>query len=247
MKDQLLKLLGWQVTTKFGDPLVMDRWRWIKSRLKHGPLRTFDAGCGNGCFSFAAAAAGNIVVGGSYDAAPLKKASYRSDLFGFKDVHFEQIDLRELSSHARRLGKFDQIICTECIEHIFEDERLVRDLAELLKPGGQLLLTTPHSDHKPLRFEELSKYEDGGHVRWGYTEDRLNEIFEKAGLDVVEVSLFSGWISQSLTSLMRGKHERIAWMITYPLRIFQIFDGPLTHILTYPWFAIGVVASKPLD
>jgi SAM-dependent methyltransferase len=244
MKEQTLKLLGWRMTTRFGDPLVMDRWRWLKPRLKHGAVRTFDAGCGNGCFTFAAAAAGNTVLGGSYDAAPLEKAAQRARLFGFDKVLFEQIDLRELPKHAGRLGQFDQIICTECIEHISNDEKLVQDLADLLKPGGQLLLTTPHELHRPLRHEKLLDHEDGGHVRWGYSEQRLREICRTAGLEVTDVDFTSGWVSQWLTNLMRVRQERVAWLVTYPLRCLQILDRCINRVIRYPWFGIGIVAIK---
>jgi len=244
MKAKALQFLGWPMTLRFGDPLVMDRWRWLRSRLQHGPLRTFDAGCGNGCFSFAAAAAGNSVLGGSYDSDPLAKARERATLFGLDNVQFEQIDLRELPAHADRLGKFDQIICTECIEHVMNDEKLVKDLAVLLKPSGRLLLTTPHADHSALRHEKLTDKEDGGHVRWGYTEQRLREICQTAGLEVVDVDFTSGWISQKLTNLMRVKNERLAWVLTYPLRAAQVFDRLVNKVVRYPWFGIGIVAVK---
>ena len=78
----ILKGIGWPVTLRFGDPLVMDRWRWLKPRLASGGVRTFDAGCGNGCFSFAAAARGGEVIAGSYDDAPIAKAVSRAQLFG---------------------------------------------------------------------------------------------------------------------------------------------------------------------
>jgi SAM-dependent methyltransferase len=245
MKQQILKLLGWRVTARFGDPLVMDRWRWLKPRLKHGALRTFDAGCGNGCFSFAAAAAGNEVLGGSYDVDPLAKARERARLFGLSNVQFEQIDLRELPNHAERLGFFDQIICTECIEHILNDDKLVKDLASLLKPSGRLLLTTPHADHLPLRHEKLTDKEDGGHVRWGYTEQRLRDLCNAAGLEVIDVDFTSGWISQQLTNLMRVKNERLAWVAIFPLRVAQLADRAVNRIFHYPWFGIGIVAVKP--
>jgi SAM-dependent methyltransferase len=244
MKNKLLKILGWPVTLRFGDPLVMDRWRWLKPRLKHGGIRTFDAGCGNGCFSFAAAAAGNDVVGGSFDRESLEKAQSRARLFGFDKVRFQQIDLRELPMHAERLGQFDQVICTECIEHVLNDERMVIDLAAILKPGGRLLLTTPHADHRALRHEKVTDKEDGGHVRWGYSEKRLREICGAAGLRVVDVDHTSGWISQKLTDLMRVKNEKLAWMLTYPLRCAQLCDRPVNRWVRYPWFGIGIVAEK---
>lgn len=244
MNELILKAMGWPITVRFGDPLVMDRWRWLRTRLASGRVRTFDAGCGNGCFSFAAAARGNQVVAGSYDADPISKAASRARLFGLNNVEFIAIDLRELDRRAGELGLFDQIICTECIEHIEDDTKLVRDLAACLKAGGRLLLTTPEASHRALRHESLSEKEDGGHVRWGYTEERLRELFAAAGLQVQEVSYTSGWITQQLTNLMRVKQERLAWTLTYPLRAFQLVDRLSNAVIRYPWFGIGIVGQK---
>jgi len=244
IKTALIKSLGWPITLRFGDPLVMDRWRWLNPRLARGSLRTFDAGCGNGCFSFAAAAGGNEVVAASYDEAPLEKARMRARLFGLSKIKFLTVDLCELDKMAQELGQFDQIICTECIEHIHDDEKLVFDLARMLNPGGRLLLTTPEATHRSLRYEERLLTEIGGHVRWGYTETRLREIFSAAQLSVEEVSYTSGWVSQQLTNLMRRENERLAWALTFPLRAFQAIDRLSNKAFKYPWFGIGVVGRK---
>jgi len=151
----------------------------------------------------------------------------------------------KLDQKAEGLGLFDQIICTECIEHIQEDQKLVTDLAKVLAPRWQLLLTTPHEAHRPLRHEKLSETEDGGHVRWGYSEEGAGDL-RSAWLRVTDVAYTSGWISQQLTNLMRVKQgEQLAWMITFPLRCLQWVDRPLNGLFRYPWFGIGIVAEKP--
>jgi hypothetical protein len=62
MSDTLLKVFGWRALLIHGDPCVLDRWLWLRRHLHRGPLRTFDAGCGNGAFSIYAALAGNRVA-----------------------------------------------------------------------------------------------------------------------------------------------------------------------------------------
>jgi SAM-dependent methyltransferase len=238
------RLIGWPILLRYGDPLVMDRWRWLKPRLLPGPIKTFDAGCGNGCFSFAAAARGNEVIAGSFDEASIRKASDRARNFGVHNIKFIEVDLRELGAVAEKLPKFDQIICTECVEHILDDARLLRDLASMLVPGGRLLLTTPTSNHKPLRHEALSATEDGGHVRWGYTAQRLQELCQQANMQIIETSYTSGILSQKLTNLMRVKQEKLAWGLTFPLRLLQVVDRPVNQVAGYPWFGIGIVATK---
>jgi len=39
---------------------------------------------------------------------------------------------------------FDTVVILEVIEHVPDERRLLKELARVLKPGGRLLLTTPH-------------------------------------------------------------------------------------------------------
>jgi hypothetical protein len=78
MTDPLIRILGWRAMFIQGDPMVYDRLRWLRRHLRPGPLRTLDAGCGNGAFSLYAARIGNEAVGVSFDAANNRKAIARA-------------------------------------------------------------------------------------------------------------------------------------------------------------------------
>ena len=54
----------------------------------------------------------------------------------------------------------------------------------------------------------------------------------------------SGWITQKLTNLMRVKRERLAWALTYPLRVVQVVDRVSNSVIGYPWFGVGIVGIK---
>ena len=54
---------------------------------------------------------------------------------------FEICDVRELDQHEFYRGQFHVVLCTENIEHIIDDFRLMRAMAACLRPGGRLLLT----------------------------------------------------------------------------------------------------------
>lgn len=250
MNNILIRLIGWKATVLHGDPTVFDRWRWLKRYLSGGSLRTLDVGCGSGVFTMYAAKIGNEAVGISLDERNTQVAGVRARILCIPNVQFIQADLRDLGKFADRLGKFDQIICFETIEHIRNDKKLIAGLSNLLKPGGRLLLTTPFKNHKPLLGEKLSECENGDHIRhirWGYTHDEIGELFDENGLDTLTKEYISGFVSQQLTNLMRvlsKTNAMIAWVIIFLLRILQIFDSLLTRLIGYPYLSIGVVGMK---
>jgi SAM-dependent methyltransferase len=68
-----------------------------------------------------------------------------------------------------KAGIFDHTICSEVLEHIADDRKALQELARVLKPSGQLIITFPHrkfyftyDDHfvKHLRRYELSEMEE---------------------------------------------------------------------------------------
>ncbi len=254
MENALVRVLGWRATILHGDPTVADRWEWVKAHLKQGPVWTLEAGCGTGAFSLFAARQGNFTVGLSFNERNNHTAAERAKILKLTNVQFRQVDLRYLDEVAPSLGKFDQVICLETIEHLLEDQKLVTQLAALLKEGGQLLLTTPFKWHHPLIGEHPDReyrasVEDGGHVRFGYTEREVRTLCETAGLRVRQVDFLSGYLSQTLYSWICKLDQRmphsLAWAITFPLRILRKLDKAVTKRMGYPALSLAVIADKP--
>lgn len=243
----ILKLVGWKGMLFYGDPCFFDRWKWLQRHLLLGQLRTFDAGCDGGIFTIYASKIGNKSIGLSFDRKDINKARVRAQILGVNNVEFIEADLRDLHLLSHRLGLFDQIICLEVIEHILNDKKLIRDLSNLLRPGGKLLLTTPFKYYKHMVGDKISEVEDGGHIRWGYTPEELKDMFNEWGLDIYVQEYLSGYISQQLTNLMTvidKVNEDLARVIVFPLRLFQVFDRPVTKLLQYPFLCVAVVGVK---
>lgn len=231
----------------YGDPCHFDRWRWLKKHLLPGPLKTLDAGCGSGAFTLYAAKRGNEALGLSFDHQNNEIARGRAEILKIPTAHFLWADLRKLDEIAEGLGPFDQIICCEVIEHIQNDKKLIGDLTSLLKPGGRLLLTTPFKYYQRLVGDQLSRQEDGGHVRWGYTHEEMVDLLNEHGFDVVTQEYVSGWVSQQLTNvlrILRFLHPSVAWLLVLPWRIFQLLDPFFTKMTGNPFLCIGMVAIK---
>jgi 2-polyprenyl-3-methyl-5-hydroxy-6-metoxy-1,4-benzoquinol methylase len=245
--DLTARTMGW-LPGMLADPVLFLRWRWLHRDGLRG-VRTLDAGCGSGWFAIYMASLGNQVTGISFDETANSAAERRAKMLGATNAQFVLGDLRELDQFGETLGKFDQIVCFETIEHIRDDAKLVRDLTARLNPGGQLMLTTPSDDHPPLIGEEVSATEDGGHVKFGYSLQELRELFMAAGLRVVDEGRLGGWVVQKLFNATYRLVPVVGWrpavVLTLVLRPLQVLDGPLTRLLGYPELCVRIMAELP--
>ena len=250
MENILVKLIGYSATVLHGDTAVFDRYRWLKKHLLSGHLATLDAGCGSGAFTMYAAKIGNQALGVSFNERNNKAATERAKILNIYNVSFIYGDLRKLDEMFGALGKFDQIICFETIEHILNDKKLIKDFFALLNPKGKLFLTAPYKFYKPLYGDgkdKISTYEDGGHVRYGYTHEEMADLLKKSGFEIEALEYITGYLSQQLINLQRILAElnpKLAWLAVFPLRIFQFLDPIISRIIAYPSLSIGIVAAK---
>jgi SAM-dependent methyltransferase len=246
-RDGLIRLIGWRAAVLHADPLTFDRWLWLRRHLRGGAIRTLDAGCGSGPFTFYAAALGNEAVGISFDERNNQVARSRAMMIHQPRATFITADLRDLDKLRGELGQFDQIICLETIEHILDDAGLVRNLAALLREGGRLLLTTPFKDHPGRLGDRLSETEDGGHVRHGYTLAELRKLLGGVGLEIA----WEGYVGAVTTQLITHVHRRfcgfnwfVAWLVILPLRISRVLEPMISRLTAQPLYSVAVVAEK---
>lgn len=248
MVNFLIKLFGFLPLIFFGDSAVFDRFLWLRKHLQKGALRTLDAGCGSGAFTIYAAKKGNEALGISFDSRNNEVASKRAKILKLDNVKFITADLRKLNELSDKLGFFDQIICFETIEHIFNDKALLLNFSRLLKENSRLLLTAPYKYHKGYEREKLAETENGDHVRWGYTHEELEELLSDTGFRVEKKDYITGYFSQKLIFteriLTKVIPSKIAWLIIFPFRLFRFFDSLLMKFIDYPYLSVGAVAVK---
>lgn len=251
---RIVKFFGFPVTLIFGDTLVVDRWLWLKRHLSGSKEQKLllDVGCGSGAFSLGAAGLGYRVTGLSWDERNQQVASDRAKACNVeKFAEFIVQDIRDLGSRQDLAGKFDMAICTEVIEHILNDEKLMKDIAGCLKPGGKLLMTAPYYHFKAITKDDDGPYstvENGGHVRRRYTAESFGELCRKAGLTVESIDFCSGYLSQKITYILRKAsvlNYLFSWIIILPLRVLPvIFDRFVSKALNYPNYSICMMAIK---
>ncbi len=83
-------------------------------------------------------------------------------------------------------GAFDQVVCLDYLEHVDDDDGTLAEIRRVLKPGGRLMLITPHAGGffllQKIRPAVGLKLEFYGHKREGYSLSGLRGKLEKAGL-----------------------------------------------------------------
>lgn len=193
---------------------------------EHGAIRrVLDAGCGNGMLSYESWKKGNTVLGVS-----LKDEVQRNkELFnGYLGITEDRLEFRVCNLHdIRTLGlQFDEIICSEVLEHIKDDATVIQAFADVLRPGGTLHLCAPNAEHphnaaKPLDFDER-----GGHVRPGYTFETYRLLLEPAGFTIVEECGIGGNIRQLFNlPIVRTNNACVAMICFLAAQPFLFLDS----------------------
>jgi 2-polyprenyl-3-methyl-5-hydroxy-6-metoxy-1,4-benzoquinol methylase len=108
-----------------------------KSRQLGRQLTVLDVGCSNGSNSFPVASLGHHLLGIDISSESVEYAGKRNS---FPNARFMVHNLVEQPLEE----KFDLVICSEVLEHLTEPGTLIRAMAEVLEPGGLLVITVPN-------------------------------------------------------------------------------------------------------
>jgi SAM-dependent methyltransferase len=165
------------------DLYTRGRYRFLPRFFVEGRVKTLDAGCGNGALAYAAYRRGNEVLGVTIDGTQVEKADV---LFSWLGVSPERLRFQVLNLYDlhRLKTKFDQIICSETLEHIRDDRKIIRSFYDLLNEGGVLHLCCPNANHPMHRLGRFDDPEEGGHVRDGYTLESYQQLLEPVGFRI---------------------------------------------------------------
>jgi SAM-dependent methyltransferase len=106
---------------------------------------------------------------------------------------------------------FDRVAVVDMLEHVPDEDAFVAELARVTKPGGRLVVNTPHLKHTALRRLRHSlgqTDEKHGHLRPGYTPARLGELLG-AGFQMKEHRTYSRFFSELVDTLINWGVERL--------------------------------------
>jgi SAM-dependent methyltransferase len=152
----------------------------------NGLQRVCDLGCGNGYLASRLGASGLKVTGidASESGLALARRYYENN-----DVNFVCAQINsELKGLLYENSRFDAVVSSDVIEHLYRPAALIEAAASLLKPGGYLIVGTPyHGYMKNLAISVLDKWDshhgvdwDGGHIKF-FSVRTLRNLVMKHG------------------------------------------------------------------
>jgi 2-polyprenyl-3-methyl-5-hydroxy-6-metoxy-1,4-benzoquinol methylase len=150
------------------------------------PSRILDLGCSGGLFAERARAAGHHVTGVDYMEIPGVRE--RTDAFFVADL--------EKGLPPEVGDGYDVVVAGDVIEHLTRPAEVLKAVHDVLRPGGQLLLSVPNFGHWYPRVRVATGtfgYDrrgilDNTHVRF-FTRATLRRTVRAAGFDIVEESV----------------------------------------------------------
>lgn len=160
--------------------------------LNGKPVKLLDAGCSRGdLLTYLAERHPRwSLVGLELEGDRIEMAETIRRRVNAQNVSYLRADI----CHLPFRNEFDVVICSDVMEHIPDDKAAFLNLTQALKPGGYLLITSP-SVPQPRHLRSVAWREqrvgfepsEYGHVRDGYSTDRLKSLFEEAGADPIEI------------------------------------------------------------
>jgi 2-polyprenyl-6-hydroxyphenyl methylase/3-demethylubiquinone-9 3-methyltransferase len=168
------------------------RINYIDRRVGLAGKTVLDVGCGGGLLAEGMAACGAEVTG--IDLAPdsIEVAQLHLLESGYK-IDYQVIATEALvKTHAQQ---FAVVTCLEVLEHVPDPAQLIADCAALLKPGGDLLLSTLNRNTKSFLGAIIgAEYILGLVPRGTHDYERfikpseLNRWAREAGLELADVA-----------------------------------------------------------
>ena len=240
-----LKRLGKRLLFPGLDLNTRCRYRHLPQYFRKGPIETLDAGCGNGALVYAAYGLGNRVLGVTSDPQQVQEDRRFFSSIG-ADLSRIRFEVRSLYDLVDINQQFDQIICSETLEHIRQDALIISHFHQILRPGGVLHLCSPFALHPRHHLGRIDNLEDGGHVRDGYTLESYRTLLQPIGFEIVkQVGLGSPLLElidrpiRFLRNTWGGDALALPlFLLTWPL---QLLDRPNPKVP----FSLYVQAVKP--
>jgi len=208
--------------------------------------QVLDIGCGEGRHaSRACQESGCTVCALDIDRANVAKTNYLLHLMDEEGKSYSNyLTLQGDALHLPfRNTRFDRIICSEVLEHVPDDVKVLKEIKRILKDDGTLALSVPTYFSETIYWKLSSDYhhQPGGHIR-KYRYRQLMDLVREQGLVVYAIRRKHGlhffyWLLRCLFGINKENaripalyHRFLVWDIMNkkkPVRILERLLNPL--------------------
>ena len=215
--------------------------------------KLLDLGCGEGRHSISAFLQGDIqVVGLDLSAKDLTTAKGRLADFKIDANKIDHCLFIQGSGFTLPFADnaFDQVICSEVLEHIVEYDKVLNEIKRVLKPGGILAISVPRYFPEWVCWQLSDAYHEveGGHVRI-FNVNALKRQITETNMHFIErhwahsLHVPYWWLrclfwsrdednpAEEAHWLVRQYHRFLVWDLMQKPKITQILDKLLNPLL----------------
>lgn len=168
------------------------RLGFIEIRCKLANKEVIDIGCGGGILTEALAKSGANTTGIDMGELPLNIAKLHALESGLS-INYQQITAEQKAQQAAQ--HFDVVTCMEMLEHVPDPISVIQACADLVKPGGDVFLSTLNRHPKAYLFavvgaEYMMKIlPKGTHAYKRFIKpSEMARWCRQAGLEVADIS-----------------------------------------------------------
>lgn len=192
-----------------------------------------DIGCGVGTLDFYFASKGYMVTGIDIAENAISACNKTKKHLKLKNVNFIVDDFQKTKLKV----KYDFIIFTEVIEHLENDDKQLKKIYSLLKPGGFLFLSTPSTNAPMYRLGLAEDFDKRvGHLR-RYTKNQIVNLVSSNNFEIIEVIENEGilrnflYINNQAGKLIRFLKYFISEIVTFLDKISQKLFGESNYFV----------------